>query len=441
MSNKRFALFVTLMLLVLSGCIVFSHMMNTEKSNAKREGLFPNASIYSPKPSGYKAWYTVFQKVNIKIRPWRKGFRKLEELPTPATMIIIEPHSVSTDTFTFSQQTIDQLLGWVDAGNSLIILDTFNRPSTQPFLESLKLPTTEKVESSSSSNTSTTLQIVSQNPLLKSYITEPLRTNSLYRFPRNTLQKALANKKKYHPRILLEDASQHPYLIQIQYGRGEIVLGTPSDMANNGFLYDTDTDNYQFFANLLFTRTDPLYVNEFVHGFTDSPDIFTYYSRTPLGHIAVQLAFLFAFLLWASFYRWKPALPASDTQLEQSSEKRFIDSLASIYERGQATPVILAPMVKEIETTLRNRFRVDLPDLGQNRSESHRVEEVLRTILGDNKRGIPPERSLADPALTALKKAMETVRVEKRLSHRDTLMLMQQLSLIQEKLKYGSRTN
>ena len=450
MSNRRFYLTVFLLLLVLSGGIFFTSLLKKEK--AEQEELFPNHSIYNPKPSGYQAWHQALTLAGVTTHVWRLPFTQLKDLPSPVTMVLIGPQSYSDYSQTFSKKDILLLERWIRQGNTLIVLDTFQRKPPQSLLASLGLapptqrqPPIPKRLKGPSEEPTYLLTLKDSHPLLKGYLSKPLESHTLSRLdlertthredPLKEEKESEDDKTDASPaahsvvklqqkpltpaQLLVSDEENDPVFVQFPYGQGHVILGTAPDMGSNAYLFNTHTDNYQFLTNLLVMAAHPVYINEFVHGYGEHPDILKYYSQTPLGKVFVQVLFVFLFLLWLSYMRWKPAIPPGE-QDAASPPEDFTRSLATIYYLSQASAVVLSPMINAIETTLRRRYRLEL-------NETQRIQTLFQTLFADYS-------SKASP-MASLQKAITLVEQDAKLPHRELLRLMQELSTLRDRLE------
>lgn len=477
MSNRRFALILAVLILLLSGAIFLTTLVKSGQQG--RDELMINRSVYNAKPSGYKAWYQTLQNAGVQTRIWRTPFSSLNKLPAPATMVIIEPYTYNDMTVTFGPKDIKSLLAWVEEGNTLVLLDTFQRKNIRKLLVPLRIPPPSAIPVNKAASWKTAkaypLVIGKAEPLLKSFITRNVETTMPYRLsvdptpdfflpnlqepdsettesqdgegetenepdaaaeaeateeepiiengadaedPGDIEDPALDLPRPTPRKVLLSDENGEPLLFKVRYGKGNVLIGTPTDLASNQYLFETEVDNYQFLSNMLLLEGNPIVINEYIHGFSENPDILSYYSKTPLGKIFMQVFFLVIVLLWLSFYRWKPV---RQTRQEEAAPAQtdFIQSIAGIYYRSQSSLLALAPLIGSIETILRQRYRVEL-------NEANRIQTLLQSLFGDY--------SNREDRMRHLQRAQEIIRQDQKIPHRDLLKLVRELSLIKEKL-------
>jgi hypothetical protein len=388
-----------------------------------------NRSIYNSAPSGYRAWYLTSQKAGLAILPWEKSFAQIDLLPNPATMMLVEPYTLSKTSVLFSQKESEAVLAWVAKGNTLLLLDDFHRFGSQGIAQvaldrvaSLRKPVA-MADGSGKAPRLEALPLLFQQKKLGRYVAQPVlsRSNAAL-WPKGQQSDAWT--------ALLTDGKGNPQLVRLPYGKGTLILGTVADLGDNGFLHGQPNDNYQFLANLLREAGHPVFINEFIHGYAETENLFTYFGQnTPLGAIFAQLMLGFVLLIWLSYMRWtpKPREMAGDESDKAgvTGIEAYVQSMARLYYRTQAASLALSPQVHRIERLLRQRFRLTLDDEGR-----------LKHLLGTSPADYSIKEDSPESLVEALRKARSVIRDQERLSHRDLLRLARQLTLIEERLQY-----
>lgn len=420
--------FFPLVLVLTAALVGLSTLLTPPGSN--QEPL-PNRSIYNSAPSGYRAWWLSCQKAGLGIVPWEKPFSKLETLPESATMLIVQPLTFSKSNVLFGQQEANLTLSWVAQGNTLVLLDDFGRFGSkrlaEEVLQTVHKPRMPKSVSDSGAESNARQAMTTMWNLEKDlniYTPLPLSSQSgEWLIPKNHALEVSA----WEP-ILLNKAG-HPVLVRIAYGKGTLILGTVSDMGDNSYLNGKPNDNYQFLANLLRREGKLIFVNEYVHAYEEAEDLLSYLGQnTPLGVIFVQLTLGFILLLWLSLTQWTPK-PKGDNPAaalaETNSLEAYVQSMARIYARTQASSLALGPQLNRLELLMRQRFRLTLED-------EARLKHLLGTSPGDySSKDDSPESLVA-----ALRQARLVVQGQGRLTHKELLRLSRQLTVIEEKLQY-----
>jgi hypothetical protein len=400
-----------------------------EKSPAGSDGgpVPGERSMYSVVPSGCKAWATALKRSGLPLMVWDKPFSPRDKPPSPALLVLMSPESG------FDAKAADTLLSWAAEGHTVLLLDDFAQAGGTQILRRLELP---PLGWGDNLPTNVLHLAPSADKRLAFRVAAPLRSRTKRRIQSIPVI-------AHGGRILLEDAQQRAVLVSLPYGRGKLILGTASDLAENRYLHGPPNDNAQFLANLLTLEKKPVLINEFVHGYTESSDLMSYYWRkTPVGEMLTSLGLGFLFLLWLGLSRWPPApsfglfsRPSAGFEKSESSSPpseaatdgmtSFVDSLANFYACHQAAPLALAPLLRRIDALLKTRFGVP-PG-----------EEVLPNHL---LAGSPaPYSNESRDWPEALRKARAVVERQQRFPARDVLRLSQQLIRIQEALQHGPR--
>ncbi len=423
LTNRKFLMTLVAFVLVLLGMMYLTTQLSQTVSQKE---FLPNRSVYNNKPTGYRAWYLAAEKAGVRTSVWRKTFSHLEELPAPTTMVMIAPLSVAGTQVIFSEKEARKLLRWVGQGNTLVLLDQFRRVGAGTILKSVNLTLRQ---SNTPDGETVDFQLHSSaHPALKVFLQGgQLRSEARGRF-------LIEEDERILP-LLVDDAGQVA-MVEVPYGKGTLILGTMTDLASNAFLMDRELDNYQMLTNLLVSQGHVVRINEYVHGLMDAPDVFSYYYRnTPMGHVFNQVIFTFALVLWLGFRPWRPQSPG-ESEKNPVGFQEFIQSMAGVYYRSQASVMALEPQLKEVTRLLSLRHRMTL-------EEPERLKMLFETILGDNnkKDGNASQSDLSTPdgMLQALQQAETLVQEQRQIPHKDLLRLMQQLSFIQDVLTQGNR--
>ena len=395
---------VLMILAMMYGAAFFSQ-------KAERREMMPSRSIHNAQPTGYMGWYLAAQQAGLKLHVWRRPFSRLAEMPEGSAMIVVEPHTVSGTQLVFGENESERLLQWVAKGNTLVLLDNFGRVGPNTLLRQLgwrAQPLKSQTEFALNAGPNA-------DPTLWKYVYAPIRTGLSTRLSQQ-------EKMGLTSQILLQDDQGRPALIQVRYGRGTLVLGTIADLADNRDIQDRERDNFQFWTNLLAHLRQPLYLNEYVHGYQEAEDLFAYYQqRTPLGQVLLHLVLGMVAVFMISVRPWRPPSPKAVAE-PAVGLAAFLQSMAALYQRRSASQMALVPLVREIERTLRRRYHVELVEASR-----------IRALLEADENGYSGE------ALTlALQEAALAVRQGQRLSPSQVLKLVRQLTVIQERLHHGT---
>lgn len=419
MSNRRFMLLMVGLLILLG--LMTSIAMLLERRQTVREER-PDASVYNSRPSGYRAWMKTMEKAGLKVNIWRSGFDELERIPVRATMVIIEPKAMIRDTGAgrsrrpLDQKSVERMIQWVKAGNTLIFLDDFAEKDEKRLL--LRAEVTGSVKEGENSSISVRHQPyrlrvpASASAFFHTHLRQPIRSYSDVRL------------QSVSSEVLLEDGEGRALIERRPLGKGTLILGTVPDLASNRYLFTQNNDNFQFFTNLVTSERQAILINEFVHGYLRDPDLLSYYMNTPLSYVLYQLLFLFLILLWASFRPWKPIRRDVNDRNNGDSMREYLQSMAGIYLRAGAAPLALDPQMAVIDHVLRRRYRI-APE------ETEKLAHLLGSLFADY------DRQQGEMALDAIQKGRQAVQQRRRIPQDELAKLSRQLSLIQERLEHG----
>ncbi len=434
MSDKKFSLILVGLLSLFAVFSSFSLMLKRQEPATEKT---LNASIYNNKISGYRGWHKTIELAHIENQVWQQGFEHLDKIEKPSTMVIIQPKMYISKPGegyqkTLPKETLDKLLQWVaKGGHTLVFMDSFDDGSGYELLKKLQSGNVWKKNQDPGIRPQYTLEVPARySSRLKRHITKPIITHTLSRI--ETLsRRSKAPSGLLVPsssQTLLSDASKASLIEKYRLGKGVVIIGTVADMASNRFLLDTGNDNLQFFTNLLLLERKPLIINEFVHGYLQTPDLFSYYMKTPLTPMLYQVIFLFFLLLWFSFKPWRPPYPASK-DINDMNIKKFVQSMSGIYLKTNASSLALGPQLVVIEQTLRRRYCIKAPGFTTVAEADKKLQHLLERLS--------PDYSNKQTFFQALQEARQIVNWQQSVSPKKLVYLSQMLTLIQERLHHG----
>lgn len=418
---------------VLAAMLLALTMTTTEVTRNENSDFeyFSNRSVFNGKPTGYRAWHVLLEKTGLPVMVWRKDFQSLEELPGPATMIMLEPYTVAgTRDVVFGNRDLELLMNWVSKGNTLVFADDFTRKRMRDYAQIMGITVVERVKGPQRQGSALEGQqserlMMNPAPAMESlslFVDKPLKADL------SSYIQTVSAKGTW----LLADEAGRPVGMDAPFRQGRIILLTVPGLADNSRLQNTEIDNFQWLTNLVVSREQPVYVNEFVHGYSDIPDLFTYYyQRTPFGRMAVQLLVALLFVFWLSFAPWRPRQNAPEER-QVVDLTRFTASLAGIFYRRRAAAQAISPYLTRIDQLLRRKYRFGLED---RRRLGNLLESLFGEYSGRNYRGeaLAPAR-----LMESIDEARQLVAVNRPLPPEDVYRLGRQLSTIQERLTHGN---
>lgn len=300
---------------------------------APRTSRLMQGSTYSRSPDGYGAWYAYMQERGTPIQRWQ---RPLDELLKPRQPGTDHPNTVPIRFPTVEDMAVDEPLAqappapmtlvqvssglplnlfnwdWVAQGNVLVLLGVRGTVTAAPFSSTLESSAGGvRVETSRRS----------------------LQTRSF----------TAPGTDEWEFEDLLRDA--HGAVVwQETVGQGRVILATASHLAANA--YQDAPGNFEFLAQLLTEIGNPIWVDEYSHGYKDeaaiaqenSENIFLYLAKTPLMLIAVQAGIMLLVLIWGQ-RRLGPAIALETPTLDNS--KAYIQAMAGVLQKANSSKFVV----------------------------------------------------------------------------------------------------
>ncbi len=286
--------------------------------------LQQSGSTYSRSPDGYGAWYAYMEKRGTPLQRWKKPanvlfFPKGEEAKryTPAKGKLVLPKTPITllqiNTRMESMFANDD---WVKQGNVLLLIG-MKAPATEA-------PFTSDVES----------------PIGKVRI-DTGRRQSLAP-PKDQLEFKKTGR--------LSDRFGG-VVWQEEIGKGRVIYAVTPHLAANA--YQDFQANYEFLAKLVTEPGNPIWVDEYLHGYKDpvvnkdgqpEDNLFSYLMRTPLSLVAMQTAILLLLLIWGQNRRLGPPEPLTAPAIDNSAA--YIQAMAGVLQKAECSEFVLETVGK-----------------------------------------------------------------------------------------------
>ena len=345
-----------------------------------------SGSTYSRDPGGYGAWYTYMEAQGTPVQRWQKPVDQLlnpdhSNLPQPVTLIQI--HSKLDKGF------YDDT--WVKQGNTLIILGVRNPVTTANF--------------------------VTVHPSPEGSV----RIATRRRYPTPSTGQPIDPKENnvVAETTLLGDRFG-AIVWQREIGKGRVILATTPFLAANA--YQDSPGNYQFLAELATKAQNPIWVDEYLHGYKDPQEIqketennwFIYLAKTPLLPIFFQAVILLTILIWAQNHRFGQAQPISTVKIDNSTA--YIQALASVLHKAQSSEFVIAMIGKEEQLQIQAALGLGRtllePETLLNAwiSQTDRPAEELHQALLQYTQPNTPLKRMSDPELLAWMANLRTLR-------------------------------
>ncbi|MEH1768013.1 MAG: DUF4350 domain-containing protein [Nostoc sp.] len=261
-------------------------------------------STYNRAPDGYGAWYAFMQQQGVSIKRWQKPFSDIQPENSPITLL-----QVGGETMLGIQER-----EWVEKGNTLVILGAGARVTEAEF---------------------STMQKSSQGNI--------------------KIDTRRRNKKANSKQIDLGDRFG-AVVWKENYKQGKVIFSTTPYLAANA--YQDNLSNFKYLASLVNEKNHTILVDEYIHGYKDADvrkkenegDLSSFFAKTPLLPILVQVGILLLVLIWAQNRRFgKPV--ALDIPVIDNSEA-YIQALAGVLQKADTTDFVVEMVGKQEQLQL-----------------------------------------------------------------------------------------
>ncbi|MFN6481698.1 MULTISPECIES: DUF4350 domain-containing protein [unclassified Nostoc] len=264
-------------------------------------------STYNRAPDGYGAWYAFMQQQGTSIKRWQKPFSDIQLENNPVTLLQIGGHPRDT--------TLDsQEREWVEKGNTLVILGAPARVTEAEFSTMQKSPQGD------------------------------IKIDTRRRYKKaNSQQVDLGDR---FGAVVWEES----------YKKGKVIFSTTPYLAANA--YQDYLSNFKYLSSLVTQKSNTVFVDEYIHGYKDADvrkkesegDLSSFFAKTPVFPILVQVSILLLVLIWAQNRRFgKPV--ALDIAVVDNSEA-YIQALAGVLQKADTTKFVVEMVGKQEQLQL-----------------------------------------------------------------------------------------
>ncbi|MCU0537894.1 MAG: DUF4350 domain-containing protein [Hydrococcus sp. Prado102] len=269
-------------------------------------------STYGRAPDGYGAWYAFMSEKGTPVRRWQKTFDKFTE--NSSTFLRIYPQ-LTPQLFIVSPSEID----WVEKGNTLVILGAYHFVTEAPFSSE--------------------------------------QDSSVGKVKIDTRRR----KKESSDKLLGDSFGAIVWSETI--GKGKIIYSTTPHLAANA--YQDFRSNYEFLAQVVTQEKNPVWVDEYLHGYKDKDvieeeiggDIFSYLAKTPLLPILIQSAIALIVIIWTENRRFGKPVTVTASVVENS--EAYIQALAGVLQKAKSSEFLVSAIAKEEQRQLQKALGLE----------------------------------------------------------------------------------
>lgn len=291
-----------------------------------------SGSTYSRSPDGYGAWYGYMEQRGTPIQRWQRPLSALKNYSTPITLLRVQGN-VPRSQFNLD----DEVEPWIEQGHTIVTLGVWQLVTAAPFSSEIDSPQgTVKIET------------------------------------RRRAEKS-ANSELLGDRF-------GAVVWQETRGKGRAIWATTPYLAANA--YQNEPGNYAFLAQLLTETDQPIWVDEYIHGYrdSDSPNApnaqdegyrdshppnaqeaetsvrswWQYLAQTPLLVIGIQGGIILLLAIAAQNIRFGQAEAIDPPEVNNS--ETYIKALASVLRKAQSSAFAIETVGKAEQLALQERL-------------------------------------------------------------------------------------
>jgi hypothetical protein len=161
--------------------------------------------------------------------------------------------------------------------------------------------------------------------------------------------------------LAIYERNGKPGVVRYRFGKGEVIWWAIASPASNGSI--REKGNLAFFLNSIGPRDSRILWDEYFHGIRRS--LSSYFAETPLPWAGLQIAIVFAAMLFTFSRRSGPIrMPADNTRL---SPLEFVNTMGNLYESAHAAPSAVEIVYQRLRQSLARKLNISpkakLPEL------------------------------------------------------------------------------
>ena len=390
--RQRLGIFIGLILLVLVliGLNAASYVQQEKTPDSE---MRPNRSSYNAGATGTQAFYTLLAETGRNVTRWREPFDALRSRrDKPAVFVVIGDLRRP-----FDEIEVQSLLGWVNEGGRLVLIDRTPEKEILARLDDWKVVAkTNDLELLIGIDPYDTKQMTTEMPAARpaqpSIFTSGLnavqtsRFASHIEFSRNPSEVDADTADEPADHTAVVDApvvhltgSGRNILVDARYGAGSIaILSDPYVVSNVGIGL---VDNAQLATNLVRTSGGAIAFDEYHQGYgTNENRFFQYFAGTPVISIFLQLAAIAGFVLYSQSRRF--ARPVPEPEPDRRTKLEYVAAMAELQQRTKAYDLALENIYSDFRRRVCRMLGVD--NTLANRRQ-------LANLIGERIKGNPGE--------------------------------------------------
>jgi hypothetical protein len=348
--HQRLTIVLTVVV-ILAVLVILNLITYVKEQKVNDSEWSANRSTYHSGPTGTRALYDFLSESGHRVIRWRETTGKLLGTSgSKVTTFVV----IGQTQLPFTEEEIESLLGWVQGGGRLVLID--RRPEMQLLPKSGGWSLNSRQYDSPALDVDATDQkqmtenVTPMRPVQPTLLTQNIETVLPSRFAarikvmgeKPTIgehqpavaegEAGRAEKNSPAPMVHISDRDG-ALLVDYAYGLGRItLLSDPYVVANNGISLK---DNLQLAINTVASVDGLVAFDEYHQGKGVTQNEFaSYFSGTPVLAIAAQIIVLILLVIWTGSRRFARPLPLS--QIDRRSNLEFVASMSELQERSRA---------------------------------------------------------------------------------------------------------
>ncbi|HEY9643216.1 MAG TPA: DUF4350 domain-containing protein [Coleofasciculaceae cyanobacterium] len=302
------------------GAIALLTIIGLSLFSAPRSNLL-QGSTYSRAPNGYGAWFAYMQSQGSPVQRWQQPIDQLIKPAHPRTPAATEVKVSSSPAPPLTLIQINNGFGgftaknqqWIAQGNVLVLLGVRTAPTKAPFRSQLTSP--------AGSVTIETSRRLAASQGEESAAVQPRLSDA-------------------YGSVVWEE----------KLGKGRIIFCSTAFLAANA--YQDEPGNFKFLAKLVTEPGQPIWVDEYMHGYKDkavisretSHSLLHYLFQTPLLIVALQAGVILLVSIWGLNRRL--GAPISLTEPTVDNSEAYIQALAGVLQKANCSDFVVETIGK-----------------------------------------------------------------------------------------------
>jgi Domain of unknown function (DUF4350) len=330
------------------GAIALLAMILLSLFSAPRSSLL-QGSTYSRSPDGYGAWFAYMQAQGSPVQRWQQPIDQLIRPSRP------NQHPAATEIKALSSAahplTLIQInngfggftaknQAWIEQGNVLVLLGVRAAPTPAPF---------------------------------RSRLASPVGSVRIETSRRLTAQEPESRLSDAYGSVVWEE----------KLGKGRVIFCSTAFLAANA--YQDEPGNFKFLAKLVTEPGQPIWVDEYIHGYQDqavtrqktSQSLLQYFSNTPLIVVALQVAITVLVLIWGLNRRL--GAPVAWIEPAANNSEAYIQALAGVLQKANCSDFVVETIGKAEQLHLQRSL-----GLGTDLLEAEALTEAWQRHTGQS---------------------------------------------------------